>query len=179
MPANNPRMPGIIAFISSALLFVLMPAAAEDTNDARTLKLYHTHTLETLEVTYYENGLYLLEPMEQLRVFLADWRNGDQHEIDPKLMDILWEIQRVTGNNDTYEVISAYRSEKSNRYLRSKSKGVAQNSQHLLSKAIDVRLRGMDTRKLRDTALALKLGGVGYYEKTDFVHVDTGRVRRW
>ena len=169
----------IIAYIISALLLVFMPAMAGDTSDARTLKFYHTHTLETLEVTYFENGLYLLEPMEQLRAFLADWRNGDQHEIEPKLMDILWEIQRVTGNNDTYEVISAYRSMETNRYLRGKSKGVAQNSQHLLGKAIDVRLRGLDTRKLRDTALALKLGGVGYYEKTDFVHVDTGRVRRW
>ncbi len=172
-------MPRIFAFISSALLLVFMPDVAGDPGDARTLKFYHTHTLETLEVTYYENGLYLLEPMEELRVFLADWRNGDQHEIDPKLMDFLWEIQRVTGNNDTYEVISAYRAEKSNRYLRSKSKGVARNSQHLLGKAIDVRLRGLDTRKLRATALALKLGGVGNYEKTDFVHVDTGRGRRW
>ena len=172
-------MPRISAFIFSALLLVFMPAMAGNTSDARTLNLYHTHTLETLELTYFENGLYLLEPMEQLRAFLADWRNGDQHEIDPKLMDILWEIQRVTGNNDTYEVISAYRSMETNQYLRGKSKGVAQNSQHLLGKAIDVRLRGLDTRKLRDTALALKLGGVGYYEKTDFVHVDTGRVRRW
>jgi uncharacterized protein YcbK (DUF882 family) len=152
---------------------------AGDTSDARTLKFFHTHTLETLEVTYYENGLYLLEPIDQLRVFLADWRDGKQHEIDPKLMDILWEIQRVTGNNNTYEVISGYRSKETNRYLHSKSKGVARQSQHLLGKAIDVRLRSLDTRKLRDTALALKLGGVGYYEKTDFVHVDTGRVRRW
>ena len=172
-------MPRIIVFISCVFVILLIPAQANSSEGTRTLKLYHTHTLDSLEVTYYENGLYLLEPMEQLRVFLADWRNGDQNEIDPKLMDILWEIQRVTGNNDTYEVISAYRSMTTNRYLRSKSKGVAQNSQHILGKAIDVRLRGLDTKKLRDTALALKLGGVGYYEKTDFVHVDTGRVRRW
>jgi uncharacterized protein YcbK (DUF882 family) len=117
--------------------------------------------------------------MDELKVFLADWRNGVQHEIDPKLMDILWQIQRATGNRETFEVISAYRSEQTNRQLRSKSQGVAQYSQHLLGKAIDVRLRGLDTRELRDTALELQLGGVGYYEKTDFVHVDTGRVRRW
>jgi uncharacterized protein YcbK (DUF882 family) len=175
----NPPMPAIIAYVSSILLLVFTPAEADVDSDARTLKLYHTHTLETLEVTYFENGLYLLEPMEQLRAFLADWRNGDQREIDPKLMDILWEIQRVTGNNNTFEVISAYRSMKTNRYLRNKSSGVAQNSQHIHGKAIDVRLRGLDTRELRDVALALQLGGVGYYESTDFVHVDTGRVRRW
>jgi uncharacterized protein YcbK (DUF882 family) len=168
-----------LALIICILIVIFVPAAAGNTDDTRTLKFYHMHTLETLEVSYYENGLYLLEPMEQLRVFLADWRDSLQGDIDPKLMDILWEIQRVTGNNDTFEVISAYRSKETNSYLRSRSRGVAQNSQHLLGKAIDVRLRGLDTRKLRDTALELKLGGVGYYEKTDFVHVDTGRVRRW
>ena len=168
-----------LALIICMLIVIFVPVAAGNTDDTRTLKFYHTHTLDTLEVSYYENGLYLLEPMEQLRVFLADWRDGQQGDIDPKLMDFLWEIQRVTGNNDTFEVISAYRSEETNRYLRNRSRGVAQNSQHLLGKAIDVRLRGLDTRKLRDTALELKLGGVGYYEKADFVHVDTGRVRRW
>jgi uncharacterized protein YcbK (DUF882 family) len=167
-----------ILAVAVVLLF-FAPLAAQERSDARTLSFYHTHTSKTLEVTYYQNGLYLLEPMEQLRDFLADWRNGEKNEIDPRLMDILWEIQRVTGNSDTFEVISAYRSPGTNRYLRSKSKGVAQNSQHILGKAIDVRLRGLDTKKLRDVALELKLGGVGYYEKTDFVHVDTGRVRRW
>lgn len=161
------------------LSVLLIPAASGSISDARTLKFYHTHTAETLEVTYYEGGLYRLEPMEELRDFLADWRNGHEHEIDPELMDILWEIQRTTGHHGTFEVISSYRSPQTNEYLRSKSNGVARKSQHLLGKAIDVRLRGMDTRKLRDTALELQLGGVGYYEKSDFVHVDTGRVRRW
>ena len=146
---------------------------------SRTLSFYHTHTSDQLRVTYYRDGTYIPAALDELRVFLADWRNGAQHEIDPELMDILWKIQRATGNRETFEVISAYRSEETNRQLRSKSRGVAQNSQHLLGKAIDVRLRGLDTRELRDTALELKLGGVGYYEKTDFVHVDTGRVRRW
>jgi uncharacterized protein YcbK (DUF882 family) len=150
-----------------------------ETDDARTLKFFHTHTGQSLEVTYYQNGLYQLEPMEELRDFLADWRNGEKKEIDPKLMDILWQIQQKTGNTKTFEVISAYRSPGTNRYLRSKSKGVARNSQHIVGKAIDVRLRGLDTAKLRDIALELELGGVGFYAKNDFVHVDTGRVRRW
>jgi uncharacterized protein YcbK (DUF882 family) len=165
--------------ICLALLLLIPPVNAMETDDARTLKFFHTHTGQTLEVTYYQNGLYLLEPMEELRDFLADWRNGETQEIDPKLMDILWKIQQTTGNRNTFEVISAYRSPGTNRYLRSKSKGVARNSQHIVGKAIDVRLRGLDTTKLRDIALELELGGVGFYAKNDFVHVDTGRVRRW
>jgi len=160
-------------------LLLLLPLQAQDADDARTLRFFHTHTGKSLEVTYFRDGLYLLEPMEELREFLADWRNGEQKEIDPRLMDILWQILQVTGHSGTFEVISAYRSPGTNRFLRNKSKGVAQNSQHVLGKAIDVRLRGMDTRKLHDVALELKLGGVGYYGKSDFVHVDTGRVRRW
>lgn len=99
--------------------------------------------------------------------------------MDPALMDILWQIQLKGRHRDTYEVISAYRSPQTNQLLRSRSSGVAKNSQHVPGKAIDVRLRGMDTGKLRDIALELQLGGVGFYRKSDFVHVDTGRVRRW
>ena len=94
-------------------------------------------------------------------------------------MDILWEIQQVAGNGNAYEVISAYRSPETNDSLRRNRKGVAKKSQHLEGKAIDVRLPGTDTSRLRDIALELRLGGVGYYEQSDFVHVDTGRVRRW
>jgi len=162
-----------------ALILLWLPLGAESPDDSRSLKFFHTHTGKSLEVTYYSNGLYLLEPMEELRDFLADWRDGEKMDIDPKLMDILWKIQQVSGNSGTYEVISAYRSPGTNRYLRGRSKAVAQSSQHLQGKAIDVRLRGMETSKLRDIALELELGGVGYYEKSDFVHVDTGRVRRW
>ena len=86
-------MSKILALISCVLIVIFVPAAAGSTDDARILKFYHTHTLDTLDVTYYKNGLYLLEPMEQLRVFLADWRDGHQRDIDPKLMDILWNIQ--------------------------------------------------------------------------------------
>lgn len=172
-------MQKFLTAICLTLLLLFPPVNAMETDDARTLKFFHTHTGQSLEVTYYQNGLYRLESMEQLRDFLADWRNGEKKEIDPKLMDILWKIQQTTGNSNTFEVISAYRSPGTNRYLRSKSKGVAQNSQHIVGKAIDVRLRGLDTKELRDIALQLKLGGVGFYAKNDFVHVDTGRVRRW
>jgi len=167
------------AMIWCLLSILFVPAATGNFSDTRTLSFYHTHTTETLKVTYYENGRYLPESMQELRDFLADWHNGHEHDIDPELMDLLWEMQLASGHNGTYEVISSYRSPQTNEYLRKKSSGVAKKSQHVLGKAIDVRLRGLDTRKLRDSALALKRGGVGYYEKSDFVHVDTGRVRRW
>jgi uncharacterized protein YcbK (DUF882 family) len=156
-----------------------IPTAFGNISDARTLNFYHTHTQEQIETTYFSGGVYREEELGRLSRFLSDWRNGKGRQIDPELMDILWEIQQVTGHRGTYEVISAYRSPETNAMLRSRSSGVAKNSQHLHGKAIDVRLRGLDTRVLRDTALELKRGGVGFYAGSDFVHVDTGRVRSW
>ena len=147
--------------------------------DQRSLKFYHTHTGKLLQVTYFSAGQYVPEAMTELRVFLADWRDQRQRDIDPALMDVLWQIQQISANNDRYEVISAYRSEETNAMLHSRSKGVARNSQHVLGKAIDVRLRGLDLKQLHDTARELRLGGVGYYSGSDFVHVDNGRVRYW
>ncbi len=165
---------------SAALLAAqAFPAGLGAGDDARTLSFYHTHTGESLVVTYYRDGNYLPQGMEQLREFLADWRNGKERDIDPLLMDVLWNIHLKGRHMGTYEVISAYRSPETNAMLRGKSSGVARNSQHVPGKAIDVRLRGMETSVLRDIALELKRGGVGYYAKSDFVHVDTGRVRRW
>ena len=167
--------------ISTVLVTALLalPSLLGASGDARSLRFYHTHTGKTLAVTYYQDGEYREEGMRDLRVFLADWRNGAQQDIDPYLMDILWKIQLEARHRNTYEVISAFRSPETNSMLRGRSKGVAKNSQHIPGKAIDVRLRGLETSQLRDVALSLKLGGVGYYAKSDFVHVDTGRVRRW
>jgi uncharacterized protein YcbK (DUF882 family) len=145
----------------------------------RILKFYHTHTGKVLEVAYYRQGEYNPEALTRIRVFLADWRDGKQRDLDPELMDILWRIQQATGNTNTWEVISAYRSPQTNEMLRARSSGVAKKSQHLIGNAIDVRLNGLDLEALRDTARNLKLGGVGYYPGSDFVHVDTGRVRYW
>lgn len=171
----NPRLPAC----AIAITLLSLPSAFGNISDARKLKFFHTHTGQQIEVTYFANGDYQDEALDRLNSFLSDWRNGEGRAIDPALMDILWDIQQVTGNRNTFEVISAYRSPATNAMLRSRSSGVARNSQHLHGKAIDVRLRGLDTRVLRDTALELKRGGVGYYAKSDFVHVDTGRVRSW
>ena len=168
-----------VALISFLFALFLLPVSLGASGDARTLSFYHTHTGKSLEITYFKDVSYTEEGMKQLRTFLADWRNGQEKDMDPTLMDFLWQIQLKGRHRDTYEVISAYRSPETNQLLRSRSSGVAKNSQHVPGKAIDVRLRGMDTAKLRDIALELQLGGVGYYRKSDFVHVDTGRVRRW
>ena len=171
-------IPKIRLILFFAGLFVLSGTQGSS-GDERSLKFYHTHTGKSLQVTYYAGGQYLPDAMTELRVFLADWRDGKQRDMDPELMNILWRIQQISTNKEAYEVISAYRSEETNALLHSRSKGVAKNSQHVLGKAIDVRLRGLDLERLRETARDLRLGGVGYYPGSDFVHVDTGRVRYW
>jgi len=161
------------------IAMVMVGSISGNTGGERVLRFFHTHTGDSLHVVYFRQGEYDPRALADLRVFLADWRDGRQHDLDPQLMDILWQIQQATGSSDTWEVISAYRSPETNELLRSRSRGVAKNSQHLKGNAIDVRLRGLDLDMLRDTATTLKLGGVGYYAGSNFVHVDTGRVRYW
>ncbi len=168
----------------SGLIFLtaisLVSAAALDPDEgARSLSFYHTHTAVELSVTYYSNGEYDAEALAELNRFLKDFRTGDAMEMDRAVFDILFDIQKEAGSTGVYEVISGYRSTATNEMLRSNSGGVAKNSQHLLGKAIDVRLTDLDTAKLRDVAITLQRGGVGYYRESDFVHVDTGRVRQW
>ena len=162
-----------------AVLVIAPFGATKSKTDERLLSFYHTHTSESLTVTYYRDGEYVASALAELNDFLRDFRTDDATSMDPAVFDILHEIQTESGSTGTYEIISAYRSPATNEMLRDKSNGVARNSQHLLSKAIDVRLTDIDTAELRDVALSLQRGGVGYYEESDFVHVDTGRVRRW
>jgi uncharacterized protein YcbK (DUF882 family) len=161
------------------LLAMVPPLAGEPSSSDRNLSFYHTHTSQSLTITYFEDGKYVDAALDELNRFLADFRTGDEIEMDPGVFDILYEIQRASGSTGTFEVISAYRSPATNEMLRGRSGGVARNSQHLLGKAIDVRLTDLDTAELRDIALSLGRGGVGYYQDSDFVHVDTGRVRQW
>lgn len=145
----------------------------------RTLSFYHTHTNQTLDIAYARSGIYDPLALERVNYFLRDFRTSEVHSIDPDVLDILWRIQQKIGCNGTYEVISGYRSPATNGALRGRSKGVAKHSLHMEGKAIDIRLTGVDTYRIRDCAIALKSGGVGYYAKSNFVHIDTGRVRTW
>ncbi len=166
---------------SLALLCLLLLPWGTGTfaSDHRSLSFQHTHTDQRLTVTYYRDGEYVPQALKELNRFLFDFRTGDVVEMDPALFDILHSLQEATGSTGTFEVISAYRSPETNEMLRRRSSGVAKHSQHLLGKAIDVRLTDVDTDTLRDTALSMKSGGVGYYSRSNFIHVDTGRVRRW
>lgn len=155
----------------------LMAGLARD--EQRRLSFRHTHTGENERITYWRNGQYLNEDLQRLNHLLRDHRTGEVAEMDTSLLDLLYALQLQVGNRGEYEIISAYRSPKTNAMLRNNSSGVAKKSLHMLGKAIDVRLCGCDLKYLRDNALALKAGGVGYYPKSGFIHLDTGRVRRW
>jgi uncharacterized protein YcbK (DUF882 family) len=156
----------------------LMPRYAR-AEVARELRFYHTHTDKRLSIAYRDADGYVPEALDELNSFLADFRTGEQMAIDPGLFDILSAMREHTRSTGTYEVISAYRSPATNAALHAQSAGVAEHSLHMVGKAIDLRLTGVELDRLRDTAWSLQLGGVGYYPGSNFIHVDTGRVRHW
>jgi uncharacterized protein YcbK (DUF882 family) len=171
-------VPVILALFLASIATVSQGKLA---SDERQLSFYHTHTGKRLDVVYARSGVYVPSALEEINHFLFDFRTGDNAEMDPQLLDLIYDVREALGSDGTYQVISAYRSPKTNELLRGRSQnsGVAKNSQHLMGKAIDVRLEGIKTTTLRDTALAMKRGGVGFYEASDFVHMDTGRPRSW
>ncbi|WP_295884937.1 DUF882 domain-containing protein [uncultured Thiohalocapsa sp.] len=169
-------------FLGAALAVASAPAFARHSAsaDVRTLSLHHLHTDERLSVAYRIGDNYQRSALQRLNHFLRDFRTGDETAIDPQLFDLLYDVKRRLGHDDgTFEIISGYRSPRTNNRLRRTSSGVARRSLHMTGQAIDVRLTEMPTRNIRDAALTLSRGGVGYYPRSDFVHLDTGRVRRW
>lgn len=153
----------------------VLPASTEP----RRLAFYHTHTSETLDIVYSENGTYVPGALAEIHHLFRDFRTGDVHSIDPTLLDLLHDVRQATGSHRRFEIISAYRSPVTNKMLAGRSNGVADHSLHLKGQAIDVRLPGTRTKDLQRAALQRAGGGVGYYADSDFVHLDTGRVRRW
>jgi uncharacterized protein YcbK (DUF882 family) len=145
----------------------------------RTLRFTHTHTGERLEVEYFSGGAYLADGLTTINHFLRDFRTGDEHVIDPGLLDLLNRLAVMTETARPFQVISGYRSPATNDMLRHRSEGVAAGSLHMQGQAIDIRLADVPLLKLQRAALSARRGGVGYYPASDFVHVDTGRVRTW
>jgi uncharacterized protein YcbK (DUF882 family) len=148
-------------------------------DERRTLSFVHTHTGEHLSTVYFENGAYSSAALHQVNVLLRDFRDGTVHSIDPKLLDRLFLLHGTAGGSEPFQVISAYRSPSTNAALHEKSSGVAEHSLHMEGRAIDVRLSGVATERLARLALEQGSGGVGFYRASDFVHLDTGRVRSW
>jgi uncharacterized protein YcbK (DUF882 family) len=166
-----------VVFIGSA------PKARTDArpSEERRLQLYHTHTGEHIDVVYRRGAVYVPAALTQLDHFLRDHRTGEVHHFDPGLFDLLADLTQAVGSTREIHVICGYRTPWSNEFLRTRSAhtGVALHSLHMQAEAIDIRLPGIPTSAVRDAALLLHRGGVGYYRGSDFVHVDTGRVRRW
>jgi uncharacterized protein YcbK (DUF882 family) len=177
-PAGRRRFLTGLAAVSVAALAAPARLLA-DTRSERLLSFVHTHTGERLTVPYFADGQYLARGLGALNDFLRDFRTGDEHAMDPALFDILNDLRLATGARKPFQVISAYRSPETNAKLHANSPGVASGSMHVEGRAIDIRLADVSTSVLRDAALELRRGGVGYYRDSDFVHVDTGRVRRW
>jgi uncharacterized protein YcbK (DUF882 family) len=179
-PIDNKSRRGLLkAGFGGVFTALMLPLERAGAMHERRLAFYHTHTGKRLDVVYKRNGEFVPEALSVINTFLSDFRTGDVAEMDPHLLDLIYDLRDALGSEGTYEVISAYRSPATNDMLRQRSGGVAKNSQHLLGKAIDVRLSDVDLTELRDTAIAMQRGGVGYYASPNFVHIDTGRVRRW
>jgi uncharacterized protein YcbK (DUF882 family) len=174
-------------FVALCYLFATAPvrggridsSSSSDSNLHR-LRLYHTHTGERIDIVYRKGETFLPEAEEKLDHFLRDHRTGDVKHYDPHVFDILSDLAVAVGHPGAeIQIICGYRSSWSNEFLRTRSSGVAKNSLHMEAHAIDLRIAGVDTITLRNAALALGRGGVGYYPQSGFVHVDTGRVRTW
>lgn len=145
----------------------------------RTISFFNTHTGERLSVCYFKSGMYCQDAMARVNHILRDHRTGEVQPIDKRLLDILFSANQKLGCASPFHIISGYRSPKTNAMLRTKSRGVAKLSYHMLGKAVDIRLPDCATRKLRNACIDLELGGVGYYPRSNFVHVDTGAFRTW
>jgi uncharacterized protein YcbK (DUF882 family) len=146
---------------------------------ARVLSFQHLHTGERLDIEYFNNGTYLPDALGAVDHLLRDFRTDKTHAIDRDLLDLLHGLSNLTRTRRPYQVISGYRSPATNQMLRQHGEGVALHSLHMEGRAIDIRLMDVSLVHLRDAALSMRAGGVGFYPKSDFVHVDTGRVRTW
>ncbi len=166
------------AAISLAAPGVIASTVHISTRD-RELSFNNTHTGERLSATFWSDGKYLNDGIEEISWLMRDHRANLASAIDPKLLDLLYQLQAKVEHQGEFQVISGYRSPATNEMLNKNSSGVAKRSYHMLGKAIDIRMSGFDTSQLHKAAISLKGGGVGYYSSSNFVHLDVGRVRYW
>ena len=178
MLAGTAALSGTAALGGTAALWPQTLFGAPDAA-ARRIALTNLHTGERLDIEYFRDGSYAPDALGALEVLLRDFRNGEKHSIDPKLMDYLVDVAGQIGVPAAYSVISGYRSPATNERLHERSSGVSQHSLHMQGRAIDVRMSSVDCQDLAARAESLKRGGVGYYRASNFVHLDTGAFRTW
>jgi uncharacterized protein YcbK (DUF882 family) len=184
---NRRRFLGFGAAATAAALVPARVHAAGTANATpkpaeRVLSLFNTHTGERLRTAYCCDGQYQPDALKEINYILRDFRANEVKPIDPKLLDLLHELGGTLETDQPFHIISGYRSPHTNSLLQARGgsqSGVASRSLHMVGKAIDIRLPGVKLDQLRGAARSLKLGGVGYYPSSNFVHVDTGRVRFW
>lgn len=146
----------------------------------KILSLANVHTGERLKCEYFEKGSYINEALDEINHLFRDYHDDTVHAIDPALLDQLYELKHVLDVKKPFNILSGYRSPETNLKLSKNDPWVSKESLHMQGRALDIHINGVDTALIRDAALAIKnRGGVGYYEKSDFVHLDTGRVREW
>lgn len=168
-----------LGLTASAVLPKHVCAAIKPRNIVKELSLHNLHTEEKVSLSYFEQGHYIAEALRDINYLLRDHRTGDVMAMDPVLMDLLFDLTYVLGTESPVQIISGYRSPQSNAALHEKSNGVATKSLHMQGKAMDIRIPGVASKDIRAAAISLARGGVGYYPRSNFVHIDTGRVRAW
>lgn len=157
----------------------LFPQSVFANQSRRSIFLYETHSLQSLNIEYWVDGWYNPDALYQLSVFLRDWRTDEIIDMDPGVIDVMAALQQRLDPDEPIHIVSAYRSPATNALLASRSSGVARNSYHVRGQAIDLRVPNRSLDGVRATAEAMEMGGVGYYPRSDFVHVDVGPVRSW
>ena len=169
----------MFAGVSVAILPRASRGAPESDPQPKRIALLNLHTDERLEIEYFRDADYVADALAAIERLLRDFRTGEQHSIDPQLMDYLVDVAARVGPPPEFSVISGYRSPQTNERLHEQSSGVAKNSLHMQGRAIDVRLPKIGCTDLAACAQGLRRGGVGYYRASDFVHLDTGNFRTW
>jgi uncharacterized protein YcbK (DUF882 family) len=167
----------------SAGLWSSLGSPAMSGGETRTLSMKQIHTGETITITYMVNGKYVPSAMKKINWFLRDWRRNEATTMDPRTIDLVWELHADLGSKKPVHIVSGFRSAKTNAFLKRSGRNVAKKSQHIQGKAMDIFFPDVPTIKMRNSALVRKVGGVGYYRSsggpTGFLHVDSGRVRHW
>lgn len=183
-PLNTRR--SIVRFLAAVILLFACSTLSRAANVPSAplpeyrLRMYHLHTLESIDIVYKRGDEYISSAMDQLDHFLRDHRTGDVIELNPHVFDLLHDLTVALGRpNTVIDIVCGYRTPWSNEFLRRTTSGVAEHSLHMEGEAVDIRIPGVPTAQLRNVALGLHRGGVGYYPESRFVHVDVGRVRRW